>query len=120
MFGYLRPHEVNLFNDEMILKLLGEAGFVNIRVTPTFNGMSKKICHIYGKISHSRLFVTLLFPWLLLASRFLEIKGAQGEYRFFTAQKPKETDERPEGLEERGQSPLKERPCGPRGSSRKA
>jgi hypothetical protein len=72
----------------VILQLLEEAGFGNIRVTPTFHGMTQKICHIYEKISNSNLFVTLLFPWLLLVSRCLEIKAAQGEYRFFTAQKP--------------------------------
>jgi len=117
MLGYLRLEEVTLFSDEVILRLLEEAGFENIRLTPTFHGMNQKICHIYEKISHSKLFVTLLFPWLLLASRCLEIKGAQGDYRFFTAQKPKETDERPKGLKERGQSPLKERPSASRSAS---
>jgi SAM-dependent methyltransferase len=86
--GYLRPKEMTLFRDEVILPLLEEAGFVDIRLTPTFNGQSRKICHIYEKISHSKLFVSLLFPWLLLASSWMEIKGIQGEYRFFTAQKP--------------------------------
>jgi SAM-dependent methyltransferase len=114
MLGYLRPKEMTLFSDEVILRLLEEAGFGNIRLTPTFNGISQKICHIYEKISHSKLFVTLLFPWLLLASFAWKIQGAQGDYRFFTAQKPKETDERPEGLKERGQSPLKERPSASR------
>jgi ubiquinone/menaquinone biosynthesis C-methylase UbiE len=118
MLGYLRPKEMTLFSDEMILLLLGEAGFGSIRVTPTFHGMTQKICYIYEKISHSKLFVALLFPWLLLASVGWKIQGGQGDYRFFTAQKPKETDERPEGLEERGQSPLKERPFGPRGALR--
>ena len=117
LLGYLRPHEVNLFNDEVILRLLEEAGFGNIRVTPTFDSMSQKICHIYEKISHSKLFVTLLFPWLLMASKCMEVRGAQGDYRFFTAQKPKETDERSEGLKERGQSPLKERPSALRSAS---
>ena len=88
MLGYLRPKEMTLFSDEVILQLLEEAGFENIRVTPTFHGMTQKICNIYGKISHSKLFVTLLFPWLLLASRCVEIKDAEGDYRFFTAQKP--------------------------------
>jgi SAM-dependent methyltransferase len=120
MLGYLRPEEVTLFSDEVILRLLEGAGFGNIRVTPTFHGMSQKICHIYGKISHSKLFVTLLFPWLLMASKCMEVKGAQGDYRFFTAQKPKETEERPEGLKERGQSPLKERPSASRSASLEA
>jgi len=120
MLGYLRPKEMTLFSDEVILRLLEEAGFGNIRVTPTFHGMTQKICHIYEKISHSKLFVTLLFPWLLLASRCLEIKDVQGDYRFFTAQKPKKTDERPEGLKERGQSPLKERPSASRSASLEA
>jgi ubiquinone/menaquinone biosynthesis C-methylase UbiE len=104
MLGYLRPTEMTLFRDDLILHLLEEAGFGNIRLTPTFNGMSQKICHIYEKISHSKLFVTILFPWLLLASRFIAIKGAKGEYRFFTAQKPMEKDRRtaePSRLEER-------------------
>jgi len=88
MLGYLRPTEMTLFSDEVILRLLEGAGFGNIQLTPTFNGMSQKICHIYEKISRSKLLVTLLFPWLLLASRCMEIKGVQGEYRFFTAQRP--------------------------------
>jgi SAM-dependent methyltransferase len=94
MLGYLRPKEMTLFSDEVIIRLLGEAGFGSIRVTPTFHGMTQKICHIYEKISHSKLFVTLLFPLLLLASRGVEIKDVQGDYRFFTAQKPlKASDE---------------------------
>jgi ubiquinone/menaquinone biosynthesis C-methylase UbiE len=104
MLGYLRPHEMNLFNDEMILKMLGEAGFKNIQVTPTFNGMSRKLCRIYEKISHTKLFVSLLFPWLILASRCLKIKSTKGDYRFFTAQKPMNNDRRtdePLRLEER-------------------
>jgi SAM-dependent methyltransferase len=92
MLGYLRPKEMTLFSDGVILRLLEEAGFGNIRLTPTFNGMSQKICHIYEKVSHSKLFVTLLFPWLLLAARCFEIKGNKGDYRFFTAQKPMEKD----------------------------
>jgi ubiquinone/menaquinone biosynthesis C-methylase UbiE len=88
MLGYLRPTEMTLFRDDVILRMLKEAGFGNIRLAPTFNGMSQKICHIYEKISHSRFLVTLLFPWLLLASKCMKVKGSQGEYRFFTAQKP--------------------------------
>jgi len=101
MLGHMRPTEMTLFSDELILRLLEEAGFGNIRVTPTFNGSSQKLSHIYEKISQSKLLVTFLFPWLLLASRCVKVKGGQGDYRFFTAQKPKETDDRPEGLEER-------------------
>jgi hypothetical protein len=66
--------------------------------------VSQKICHIYEKISHSKLFVTLLFPWLLLASLGWKIQGAQGDYRFFTAQKPMNKDRwtgEPSPLEER-------------------
>jgi ubiquinone/menaquinone biosynthesis C-methylase UbiE len=88
MLGRLRPTEMTLSSDKVILRLLEEAGFGNIGLTPTFNSVSQKICNIYEKISHSRLLVILLFPLLLLASRCVEIKGAQGEYRFFTAQKP--------------------------------
>jgi ubiquinone/menaquinone biosynthesis C-methylase UbiE len=92
ILGHLRAEEVTLFSDEVILRLLGEAGFGNIRVTPTFHGLTQKICHIYQKVSHSKLFVTLLYPWLLLVSRCMEVKSAQGEYRFFAAQKPMKKD----------------------------
>ena len=94
MLRYLRPHEVNLFNDEVILKLLEGTGFGNIQVTPTFHGMTRKICDFYEKVSHSKLFVTFLFPWLLLVSMCLELKGTPGDYRFFRAQKRKGKDDR--------------------------
>jgi ubiquinone/menaquinone biosynthesis C-methylase UbiE len=88
--GYLRPNEKTLFSDKVILHLLAGTGFRNIRLTPTFHGMTRKICHIYEKVSHSKMVVTFLFPWLLLASRCMEIKAAQGDYRFFTAQKARD------------------------------
>jgi SAM-dependent methyltransferase len=94
VLGYLRPTETILFDDEKIQQMLAEANFGIVRFTGTFGGIIRKLCAAYGRISRSRVLVELLFPFFLLASKPFQVEASRGDYRFFVARKPKQTENR--------------------------
>jgi ubiquinone/menaquinone biosynthesis C-methylase UbiE len=108
VLGYLRETEHTLFDDGNIRLFLNRSGFEIIKVTSSFGGTIRQLCAFYDKIVNSKYITALLYPFLLAISHAFNVEAPDGDYRFFIARKPPEENER-------GGSPLEERPKGPRG-----
>jgi SAM-dependent methyltransferase len=87
-FGYLRPQERTLFDDQKIQSMLAAANFQTIKIIPTFGGNLLILYALYDFLSRSRLLAGVLFPFFLLVSRVFETENPNGHYRFFVARKP--------------------------------
>lgn len=86
--GYLRPTEINLFNDQEFPQMLSKVNFQVIKMVPTFGGIIKKLCAIYQAVSRWPIMVGILFPLLLLIAAAFPVENSKGRYRLFLARKP--------------------------------
>jgi ubiquinone/menaquinone biosynthesis C-methylase UbiE len=88
VLGYLRKFERTLFDDKKLRQLLKESGFEIVSLTPTFGRITQQLCHVFEQITHFKMIVALLFPFLLLISFAFKIESSNGNSRLFVARKP--------------------------------
>ena len=85
--NHLRNHEKILLSDNILTDLLQKTGFEIESITPTFGKVPKFLCKIFKHAINSHIVTAIMFPFLLLFSKWPPVKTLVGDYRMFVARK---------------------------------